>query len=141
MARAEGNLSDYPTLERHYNKQGTTPGYEGDHEAMAEGNISTFVQAMREFDASYGTEHSDYWYNAMAWWGSLSRATDDWKNLDPSLQSKYTSIQNNEWNYMKYLDARATYLGDKTKANRQSMNTAKGNVDWNLYKQTRTATE
>ncbi|QTY26799.1 RHS repeat-associated core domain-containing protein [Flavobacterium sp. CS20] len=141
MARAEGNLSDYPTLERHYNKQGTTPGYEGDHEAMAEGNIPTFVQGMREFDASYGTEHSDDWYNAMAWWGSLSRATDDWKNLDASTQSTYKSIQNNERKYMKYLDARATYLGDKTKANRNAMNTAKGNVDWKLYKQTRTATE
>ena len=93
IARAEGNLSDYPTLERHYNKQGTTIGYEGDHEAMAEGNISTFVQGMRGFDASYGTQHSDDWYNAIAWWGSLSRATDDWKDLDPLIQSRYKSIQ------------------------------------------------
>ena len=42
---------------------------------------------------------------------------------------------------MKYLDAQATYLGDKTITNRQIMNTAKSNVDWKLYKQTRTTTE
>nr|WP_317174650.1 RHS repeat-associated core domain-containing protein [Flavobacterium sp. IMCC34852] len=137
MARAEGNQADYPTLDRHMRMQATTSGYEGDHEAMAEGNIGTLIQGMKEFDSSYGTRHSEDWYNAMAWWGSLSRATDDWKNLDASTKATYTSIQNNEAKYMNYLDAKATYQGDRSSANKAALRAAKKSVDWKLYHKTR----
>jgi len=139
MAQAEGNEGDYPTLKRHMDAERGDPSgnYEGDHEAMAEGNVAYFVKGMKQFDAAYGTSHSEDWYNAMAWFGSLQRATDDWKNMDAGQKAKYQSLIDNEQNYMGYLDARATYKKDKTAANKAAMNTAKGKVDWKLFNKSR----
>ena len=92
---------------------------------------------MQQFDKQNGTTHSKDWYNAMAWFGSLQRATDDWKNMDATTKARYQTIIDNEQNYMGYLDAKATYKNNKTTANKAAMNTAKGNVDWNLFKKTR----
>lgn len=147
MAVQEGNELNYPTLKKHLDLQRdpsqTSPSggtYEGEHETMAEGNIGTFVKGMKEFDSNYGTEHSDDWYNAMAYRGSLER-THGFNNLDISTHTKYQSIINNETNYESFLKANATYLQDKTAANKSAMETAKGNVDWNLFNETRTKTE
>lgn len=74
----------------------------------------------------------------MAWFGSLQRATDDWKNMDPTKQAKYQTIIDNEQDYMGYLNAKATYMGNKSAANKTAMSTAKGKVDWKLFKKTRT---
>jgi len=130
MAVAEGNQSNYPTLNRHLQTQKSTNGYEGDHESMAEGNVGTFVKGMMQFDKQYGTTHSNDWYNAMAWFGSLERATDDWQNMDSRIKSTYTGIIQNEQAYMNYLDAKAG--GDKA-----ATKSAKGKVNWNLFKKTR----
>ncbi len=57
----------------------------GDHEAMFEGNIETFVQGMKEFDSAYGSEHSDDWYYAMAYRGSVQAFTNGYASLDASI--------------------------------------------------------
>ena len=137
----EGNLSYYPTLTKHEQimKEYTVKGnpYELEHEAMAEANIHTFVQGLREFDRNFGTHHSDDWYNAMAWWGSLSRASLAWWDLDITTRDKYMLIQQNEMFYMDYLEAKATYYGNRTNKNRAAMNRAKQSVNWKLFNQTR----
>ena len=133
----DDNLSSYPTLYKHMQNQYIMRGYQGEHQAMGEGNITTLVQGMKEFDKYYGTSHSDDWYNAMAWWGSLMSASDVWFNLDNKVRNNYMLIQQNEERYMHYLDAKATYYGHKTKENMNSMNRAKQSVDWNLFKKTR----
>lgn len=135
MAIVEGKQSDYPTLNKHLNRQATTIGYEGEHETMSE-MIPYLVKGMKQFDAAYGTQHSEDWYNAMAWFGSLSR-TDAWKNMDVNQKSKYETIIKNEIAYMNYLDAQAIYKKDKTSVNKRNMNNAKSNVDWKLFNKTR----
>ena len=137
----EGNLSYYPTLNKHMQLQAEQIAkgysYEGEHETMAEGNIPTFVKGMKEFDANYGTCHSNDWYNAIAWMGSLREASSAWWDLDETTRNKYMLIQRNEQLYMDYLDAKATYYGNKTNKNRAAMNRAKQAVNWNLFNQTR----
>jgi hypothetical protein len=137
----EGKLAAYPTLKKHMNRQSdptftNSKGgmYHGHHEAMAEGYISVFVETMRDFDAEYGTEHSDDWYNAMAWMGSLSEFSNAYQNLDSSTRTNYNKIIRNETRYNNYL---------KVKANGGTSNQiqrAKNKVDWNLFNQTRTKT-
>ena len=138
LVHAEGGDANYPTLDRHMKKQATTPGYEGEHEAMAEGNVNYLVKGMKQFDKANGTGHSGEWYNAMTWFGSLQRATDDWKNMNPTKKANYQSIIDNEQDYMGYLNAKATYMNNKTAANKTTMSSAKSNVDWKLFKKTRT---
>jgi RHS repeat-associated protein len=147
MAQDEGNEADYPTLHRHMNKERnpaeTNPSggmYHGDHEAMAEGNIETFVTGMKEFDKEYGSEHSDDWYNAMAYRGSVKAFTNAYQNLDATTKAKYQKIITNEQRYEAFLNANATYLQNKTAANKKAMQTAKSNVNWKLFKKTRTKT-
>ena len=133
MGVDEGNQSKYPTLDRHLQIQSNTNGYEGEHETMAEGNIGIFISGMKQFDEQYGTTHSDDWYNAMAWFGSLQR-TDDWKDMDSQIKAKYTKIIKNETAYMNYLEAKAG--GNKT-----AIKNAKSKVNWNLYNKTRTSSQ
>ena len=92
---------------------------------------------MKEFDANYGTRHSNDWYYAMAWMGSLSDASMAWWDLDVTTRNKYMLIQNNEMLYMEYLEAKATYYGNKNTKNRVAMNRAKQSVNWKLFNQTR----
>ena len=137
----EGNLSYYPTLNNHMQVQAERKAkgysYEGEHETMAEGNIQTFVKGMKEFDANYGTCHSNDWYNAIAWMGSLREASTAWWDLDETTRNKYMLIQGNEQLYMDYLEAKATYIGNKTNKNRAAMNRARQSVNWKLFNQTR----
>ncbi|MEP7218158.1 MAG: thrombospondin type 3 repeat-containing protein, partial [Bacteroidota bacterium] len=144
MADDEGKRVDYPVYLNHMMKQyreGVDADgnwkYEGDHATMAEGDINSFVKGMKQFDATQGSKHSEDWYNAMAWYGSLQRATDRWKNMDPVKQAKYNVIINNEENYMGYLETLAAYKFDKSKANESAMKSAKSNVDWKLFDKTR----
>lgn len=148
MAIKEGKQSDYPTLDKQMkieatpgsqNSQGTPEGYHGEHETMAEGNIDLMVKGMREFDVNYGTTHSNDWYNAMAWRGSLSEKTNAYQNLDPTVKAKYDAIINNENLYENYLAAKATYNGNKTSANKQSMENAYKAINQKLFKKTRKA--
>lgn len=104
---------------------------------MAEGNIGFFVEGMKQFDQASGSQHSNDWYNAMAWYGSLAEATDDWNNMDASTKTKYTNLMKNEEAYMGYLDAQATYKSDKTATNKSAMNAPKSKVDWNMYNNSR----
>ena len=137
----EGNLSYYPTLNKHMQMQAEQKAkgyqYQGEHETMAEGNIQTFVKGMKEFDVNYGTRHSNDWYNAMAWMGSLREASMAWWDLDVTTRDKYMLIQRNEIQYMNYLKAKATYYGNKNNKNRAAMNKAKQSVNWTLFNQTR----
>ena len=139
MARAEGKLAAYPTVYRHYKIQEKTRNYEGDHQAMAEGNVDTLVQGMIQFDSVYGLSHSKDWYIAIAWWGSLTRATSNWKNMPASVKDKYIRIQQNEQAYMAFLTAKANFLTDKNELNKSEYNTRKMRVDWSLYTSTRTS--
>ena len=146
MAQDEGNESDYPTLKRHMDNERDPSKtrsdglgmYHGDHEAMFEGNIGTFIQGMKEFDVAYGTEHSDDWYSAMAYRGSVQVFTNGYAGLDATIKANYEKIIRNEERYEAYLNANATFLQNKTSTNRQAMKTARNNVDWNLWKSTRT---
>ena len=135
IAIKEGKEKDFPTLHRHMEAERADPTgmYEGQHEAMAEGNIGTFVQGMREFDANNGTQHSDDWYNAMAWFGSLARATDDWQNMESTQKQKYQRLIDNENSYMEYLTLRAQYRKNPTREGRMKALEAKGKVNWDLF--------
>ena len=133
----EGNLSFYPTLYENMKIEQLYENYHGQHNTMAEGNIQTFVQGMREFDNFYRTHHSDDWYNAMAWWGSLSSYTAAWWKLDDRIRKKYELIQNNELKYMNYLEAKAAYIRHNSPKNKNAMIKAKNTVDWELFKKTR----
>ena len=82
FAKLEGKMSDYPTL----NRQQQTGNSNFEHENMAEGNIGLLVNGMKEFDNINGYAHSEDWYNAMAWRGSLEDTSGHAK-LDPKLQS------------------------------------------------------
>lgn len=141
LIKDEGNLSYYPTLNKHMQVQAEQEAkgyqYHGEHETMAEGNIQTFVKGMKEFDANYGTRHSNDWYNAMAWMGSLSEASMAWWDLDVKTRTKYMKIQHNEVMYMYYLNAAAIYNVNKTIQNKAAMDRAERLVNWDLYKQTR----
>lgn len=149
MAQDEGKEADYPTLKKHMDyerdpsktRSDGKKGYHGDHEAMFEGNIETFVQGMKEFDAAYGSEHSDDWYNAMAYRGSVQAFTNGYAGLGASTKTKYENIIRNEQKYEAFLNANATFLQNKTSTNRKAMKTARGNVDWKLWNSTRTKTK
>ena len=73
----------------------------------------------------------------MAWWGSLSRASLAWWDLDVNTRIKYMKIQHNEKMYMNYLNAAATYKVNNTIQNKVAMDKAERLVNWDLYKQTR----
>ena len=133
----EGKISSYPTLAKHMYNQKTMTNYQGEHESMAEGNIALFVIGMKEFDKNYGSIHSEDWYNAMAWMGSL-KDSYAWYELNQQTRDKYETIINNELRYIAYLEAVATFRGSPNKSNRTKMLNAMKDVNWNLYKSTRT---
>ena len=139
MARAEGNEDSYPTLYRHLQVESPDQIYESDHESMAEGNISTLIEGMREFDKEFGTTHSDEWYASIAWVG-LKR-TSSWENLSPELKSRYDEIYLNEMKYLYYLHYNDLYLSGSQNEYKDAMENAKAEINWNLFNSTRTSSE
>jgi hypothetical protein len=137
LAKANKEIEAYPTLFRH----SKDPNLEADHETMAEGYISTFVEGMKQFDKAFGAEHSEEWYNAMAWWGSLSRATNSWKNIDSKTKAIYESIQINEYYYIEYQKAKIRYNNSNTEKNKSEMESSFKKIDQKLFNQTRNKPE
>ena len=136
MIHDEGMTSRYPTLSRHMYYDKIMKNYEGEHETMAECCIGLFVSGMKEFDKYYGTLHSDDWYNAMAWMGSLQDSYA-WFELSASKREIYKSIIDNEYYYNAYLEALANYNSNKTSRNKQLLLKAQKEVDWKLFNKTR----
>ena len=139
LIEEEGTRSHYPTLDRHMKKEesglypngaGTPEGYHGQHETMAEGNIELFVRGMKQFDSENGTTHSQDWYMAMAWMGSLEAKTNAWNNLPTADKLRYEKIIINESYYNLYLTAQA-------EGNVKSANFYFSKIDQKLFNETR----
>ncbi|MGD1842738.1 MAG: hypothetical protein ACFB0B_17850 [Thermonemataceae bacterium] len=152
LAEDNEGIENYPNLRKHHIKQDSVQNiikifknlnleppsfYEGDHELMAEAYVPTLVEGMQQFDELNKTEHSEDWYQAMAWWGSLERATDDYKKLPAATQARYKAITRNEYKYNKYLKSKALYTSKPTPAHRSKMEAAKKSIDQVLFNQTR----
>jgi RHS repeat-associated protein len=137
MARAEGSTNDYPTLKREMAR--TPNSAQADHEVMGyEASRDYLIKGMKQFDAENKTTHSNDWYDAMIFYGSLTTFNvAAWQNLDPTKKTLYQNIINNEVSYNAYLTAKAQYKQNKTAVNKTAMDNAKTNVNWTLFKQTR----
>lgn len=138
--QSEANGS--PTLNRNMQTQNKVgPGvFQGEHETMGEGDIQRFITGMKEFDKEYGSKHSNNWYEAMAWRGSLmynNGGSNAYKSLDATKRKLLEQIADNEDLYEGYLQAKSIYNQSKTTANKTAMDAAKNKVDWKLFKKTR----
>jgi RHS repeat-associated protein len=131
-------ITDHPTLQRNMNTQNNNPTFEGEHETMAEGNIPRLIEAMKQFDASSGSKHSNDWYESMAWRGSLMyHKTTQYQQLDAGKRKLLEQIATNEDAYETYLKAKSAYHNVKTNANKTAVKAAYNSVDWKLFKKTR----
>ncbi len=138
LARDNEGIANYPTLNRNENDPNVI---EADHETMAAGSIGLFVDGMKQFDAQSGTSHSDDWYNAMAWRGSLQARSLAYQKLDETTRAQYDKISQNETCYEDYLKAKYTYEKRRTSANKTKMEGALGKVNQKLFNQTRNRAE
>jgi len=109
------------------------PGFKGgqtEHSVMT-ANIDLFVTGMKDFDGKMGTSHSDDWYTAMAWRGSM-QGTNAYNNLSKGTKDNYENIIKNEIKYELYLSAQAKYEKRGTEKNKQKMEKALDAVDMKL---------
>lgn len=138
LARTNEGTGSYPTLNRNENDPNVA---EAEHETMAEGDIQLFIDGMKQYDALAGTTHSDDWYSAMAWRGSLSRATQKFQDLPKNTKDQYEKLIKNEQAYENYLKAKFKYDAKKTKGNERAMNKALDKIDKALFNQSRNRAE
>jgi hypothetical protein len=136
LANKDG-IYNYPNLDKNMSKESSGRLPEGEHETMAEGFVGTMIQGMKEFDKEAGTSHSEDWYNAMAWEGSLKRISNAWKNLDGATKTKYENIINNESSVASYKYYLAKYEKSGSASDKKAMESAFKSIDWNLYKNNR----
>ena len=103
-----------------------------------EQNRDYLIKGMNQFDKANGTAHSNDWYDAMIFYGSLTTFNvAAWQNLDPTKKAAYQKLINNESIYNSYLTAKAQYKLNKTATNKAAVSTAKNNVNWKLFKSSR----
>lgn len=145
LIKDNGELEHYPNLNRNTTiervidglPRSVRPTFHGEHESMAEGFIPSLIQCMKEFDQLAGTSHSEDWYEAMAWGGSLE-LTSSWKSMPSPKSNRLKPILKNESRYQYYLAYKALYELSHHEELKEDMEREKKKVDWALFQKTRT---
>jgi hypothetical protein len=142
LAIAQDGIDKYPGLKANQAKHDAGVMemgkiIEADHKTMAQAMVPDFVHGMEQFDAQAGKTHSKDWYDAMAWWGSLSRATIEYKHLDKDLRKNYKKIMDMEDAYQAYLQLKYRYEHKPDAKLKERLDKAEKKVDKDLFKQTR----
>lgn len=132
------------------------------HLWMSKYKIDDFVNAMKEFDEMIGAEHSDEWYEAIAWQGLVTQEGDNpyWTNLPEAkrrqighiqlMERQLTEVQKLEMilesgfdpgeGYASPKGSRGSITMERREQLREQIDNINSKIDWDLYRKTRTET-